>query len=220
MLPSRRTWRVVSLLALGISLGMAPPPNSSPPDRIEEDWQVVVASPDSNAIGPQITTCVSPSSDPSAAFLTFYLNYRDYPDWRPGGLQVKAYDAVTDPSSSPAVLGSDTQGNEICDTAGETITWTQRISLSGGAINYNIINGQSTTWGQFGQGQGSLGVSFNSSLGDLSAYSPDYSVSKSGVSWQSNRVTSMTLLQVRYYSGGQLIWTDSSPRTVDLTPGN
>jgi hypothetical protein len=30
----------------------------------------------------------------------------------------------------------------------------------------------------------------------------------------------MTLLQVRYYSGGQLISTDSTQRTVDLTPGS
>jgi hypothetical protein len=218
MLPSRRTWRIVSVLALGIGLGMAPS-GDAPPDRVEEDWQVVIASPDSTAIGPQITTCISPNSDPSAAFLTFYLNYRDYPGWSPGGLQVKAYGAVTDPSSSPAVLDSNTQGDEVCQTQGETITWTQRISLSGGTVNYNVVNGQSTTWGQFGQGQGSLGVSLTSLLADLSAYGPDYSVSKSGVSWQSDRVTSMTLLQVRYYSQGQLLRTDSTPRTVNLAPG-
>ena len=29
------------------------------------------------------------------------------------------------------LLASDTQGTEVCRTTGETITWTQRLSLSG-----------------------------------------------------------------------------------------
>ena len=93
------------------------------------------------------------------------------------------------------------------------------MSLSGGSVNVNVVNGQSTTWGNFGQGEGSLGVSLSSSVSDLSSYQPTYSVSKSGASWQANRVTSMTLLRVRYYSGGQLISTDSTPRTVNLSSG-
>ena len=163
---------------------------------------------------------MSPNSDPTAAFVTFYLNYRDYPNWQPGGLQLKAYGAASDPSSAPPLLDTDTQGTEVCSTSGETITWTQRMSLSSGSLKVNVVNGQSTTWGNFGQGQGSLGVSVSSSLSDLSSYQPTYSVSKSGASWQSDRVTSMTLLRVRYYNNGQLISTDSTPRTVDLTPGS
>ena len=121
---------------------------------------------------------------------------------------------------SPPVLDSASQGSGVCETQGETISWTQRMKLSGGNLKFNVVNGLSTTWGQFGQGPGTFGVSMPSTLSDLSAYKPDYSVSKSGVSWQSNRVTSMTLLQVRYYNGRQLISTDSTSRTVKLTPGN
>jgi hypothetical protein len=215
---TRPILRAASLLALGSLVGMAPF-DTPPPDQVEEDWQVVVASPDSGAIGPQVTMVMSPTSDPSAPFLTFDLNYRDDPTWQPGGLQIKAYDATSDPSTPPAVLGSDSQGNEVCQTDGETITWTQRLGVSGGSLNFNIVNGQSTTWGQFGQGQGTLSVSVASTGSDLGAYKPDYSVAKSGVSWQSNRVTSMTLLQVRYYSGGKLVATDSTPRSVVLSPG-
>jgi hypothetical protein len=47
---------------------------------------------------------------------------------------------VTDPSSSPAVLDSDTQGHGVCQTQAETITWTQRISLSSGVVHYNVLN--------------------------------------------------------------------------------
>jgi hypothetical protein len=86
----------------------------------------------------------------------------------------------------------------------------------GGERSFQVINGQSATWGQFGQSQGLSGVNLSTSLSDLGAYKPNYSVAKSGVSWESNRVTSMTLVQVRYYKSGQLIATDSNPRSVLL----
>jgi hypothetical protein len=205
-------------MTLGLAVGMTPG-NPPPPDQVEEDWQVVVSNPDPVAVGPQITVCASPNSDPASAFVTFYVNYQDYPAWSPGGLQLKAYGAAPNASTSPPVLDSASQGSGVCETEGETITWTQRMSLSGGNLSVNVVNGQSTTWGKFGQSEGTLGVSMASTVSDLSGYKPDYSVSKSGVSWQSNRVVSMTLLQVRYYSGGKLVSTDSTPRPVDLTPG-
>ena len=89
--------------------------------------------------------------------------------------------------------------------------------VGGGKITYDIENGQSTTWGQFGQGDGNLSVSFNTTRNDLDRYSPETSAVKSGVSWQSNLVTSMTLVRVRYYSGGQLIATDTTPRSMTLS---
>jgi hypothetical protein len=193
---------------------------SPPPDQVEEDWQVVIAEPDPLGVGPQVTMIMSPTSDPSAAFFTFYMNYRDDPSWMPGGLQVKAYGAVPGPGQSAPLVSSATQGDQVCQTSGETITWTQRLGLSSGTLSFDIANGQSTTWGKFGQGQGNQSLSVSSTLTDLSSYKPDYSVSKSGVSWQANRATSMTLLQVRYYSGGKLISTDTTPRTVNLTPGS
>jgi hypothetical protein len=207
------------LLVAGGSIALAQSP-SPLPDQVEEDWQVVIADPDPLAVGPQVTTIMSPNSDPTAAFFTFYLNYRDDPSWTPGGLQVKAYDAIPGPGQSAPLVASATQGSEVCQTSGETITWTQRLGLSAGTLSFDIANGRSTTWGKFGQGQGSRTLSVSSSLTDLSAYKPDYSMSRSGVSWQSDRAASMTLLQVRYYSGGKLISTDTTPRTVNLTPSS
>jgi hypothetical protein len=218
-LPYRRLIFTVGLLVLTAPLGMAQTP-SAPPDQIEEDWQVVIAKPDPTAVGPQVTTCMSPTSEPSLEFISFYLNYRDYPNWSPGGMQMKAYGPVPGPGKPAPVLDSDSSGTEVCQTPGETITWTQRMSLVSGNVRYYVVNGQSTTWGSFGQGQGLVVVSFPSSLPDLSRYKPDYSVSKSGASWQANRVTTMTLLRVRHYSGGILISTDTTPRSVISTPGS
>ncbi|MGC8641435.1 MAG: hypothetical protein ACP5XB_16340 [Isosphaeraceae bacterium] len=219
MLRSQRTWLAVAFLALAIPLGMAPA-DSPVIDEVQEDWQLVVANPDPSSSGPQITTCMSPNSNPTASFVTFYVNYQDYPDWQPGGMQVKSYGPLPSGSSIPPVLDANNSGTGVCETQGETITWTQQMTLSGGSVNFNVLNGQSVTWGKFGQGLGLLGVSFPCTLSDLSGYQPTYSVAKSGVSWESNRVTSMTLVQVRYYSGGQLISTDTTARSVNLGTAN
>jgi hypothetical protein len=85
-----------------------------------------------------------------------------------------------------------------------------------GTITYQVANGQSTTWGKFGQGNGQLSVNYPTALGSLSSYSPDTSVKNSGVSWESNYVTSMALIQVRYYAAGRLISTDTTQRSISL----
>jgi hypothetical protein len=195
------------VLACSISLGRTS--SYDAPDQVEEDWQVVIASPNPDEVGPQITTCMSPVADGSAPFVALDMNYRDVQTFQPGGLQLNVY-------SSGNVLDSSTQGSALCQTANETITWTQRMSIASGQVTYTIVNGQSTTWGQFGQNAGLDPVNFPASVTWLDSYSPDVSVAKSGAGWQSNRVGSMTLLRVRYYRNGQLLSTDNTSRSVTL----
>jgi hypothetical protein len=198
-------------LACSISLGQTP---SGPPDQVEEDWQVVIATADPVGVGPQITTCMSPVSDSSTPFVAFDMNYRDVQTFQPGGLQVNVY-------SNGSALASSTQGSQICQTANETISWTQRMHLtSTNQISYSIVNGQSTTWGQFGRAQGLGRVSFPASGASLATYSPDTSVANSGAGWESDHVTSMTLVRVRYYLAGVLLSTDSNARQVTLSTVN
>jgi hypothetical protein len=198
---------LLSTFALTCSIGLGQS-SSGPPDQIEEDWKLVINSPNPTEVGPQITTCMSPVSDGSTPFVAFDLNYRDYPSFQPGGLQVKLY-------SAGDVLDSSTQGDALLQTSNETITWTQRMSISSDStLTYKIVNGQSTTWGQFGSDQGLDSVSSTTSVTSLVSYSPDTSVAKSGPSWQSNRISQMTLVRVRYYRGGQLISTDNNSRSV------
>jgi hypothetical protein len=207
-LMSTVTLLVTIALACSIGLGQTPPPG--PPDKVEEDWSIVVASPNPNEVGPQITTCMSPVSDGSTPFVAFNLNYRDSPSFQPGGMQVKV-------CSNGCVQDSSSLGTNLLQTTNETITWTQRMSLWGGnTVSYKIVNGQSTTWGPFGSLQGLSRVSFTTSTASLASYSPDTSVANSGASWQSNRMSSMTLVRVRYYCKGQLISTDSNSRSVTL----
>jgi hypothetical protein len=205
----------LSFLGLGASLGLAQTASSTVADQVEEDWMVVINDPDPESTGPQITTCLSPVSG-SSAFVAFCLNYRDDPEWKPGGLQIKAYGEAIGASRDRPLVASDTANTEPFQTVGETITWTQRISISSGTLSYTVHNGASTTWGSFGQEQGNLGVSYPTSLSDLGSYRSDDSVTLSAAGWQANRVKSMSLLRVRYYKGGSLISTDATLREVVL----
>jgi hypothetical protein len=202
---------LVLAIALAGSIGRGQT-SSNPIDRVEEDWVLVIGSPNPGEVGPQITTCMSPVSDGSTPFFALDMNYRDYPSYKSGGM-VTEVNSNTDGS----VLDYSSQGDELLQNANETITWTQRMSLSGGRATYAIVNGQSTTWGAFGKDNGLDPISFTTAATSLASYSPATSVAKSGAGWQSNRVTSMTLVQIRYYSGGQLVSTDTTARSVNLS---
>src|SRR5262249_19730384 len=110
-----RSVAFLATLALAGSIGLGQT-TSGPPDRVEEDWQVVIAAPNPDEVGPQITTCMSPVPDGSTPFVAFDLNYRDYPSFQAGGLQLKVYanGKVTD-----SVMDSSSQGNNLLQTTNE-----------------------------------------------------------------------------------------------------
>lgn len=197
-------------LVAALFVGPAARAATPPPDQVEEDWQVVLATPDPVGAGPQISTAMSPVSDGSTPSFVFDLNYRDSPSFQAGGMQAQVW-------SGDTMLSSTTRGTAQCSTTGETITWTQRMRISSGTVNFAIDSGQSTTWGKFGQGQQlNINSSFTTTLTSLASYSPDTSMTNSGVGWEPNRLRSMTLLRVRYYAGGKLIATDNTARTIAL----
>jgi len=198
-----------AVLQIPLALGTTAGGNPSA-DRIEEDWELVVSSPDPSLNGPQITMTMKPAPVDSAAFMLFNLNFRDYPSFNGGGIQAQIW-------NGGEIVASASQGTALLQTENETITWTQRMSLSGGTLKYKIASGKSTTWGDFGQADSDLAVAAASTLDSLADYDPDASTSNSGVSFQSNRVTKLTLVRVRYYQGDTLLSTDSTPRPVDLT---
>ena len=121
--------------------------------------------------------------------------------------------------SNDNVLATASNGSGQFTTPGETVTWTQRMSIGqGGAVSYSIRNGQSAAWGAFGGHGSGLRVDFGTSIDSLGGYSPDTSVANSGASWESNYVTQLTLVQVRYYAAGRLISTDTTPRNLISPP--
>src|SRR5438309_1662259 len=114
---------LLMFVAIIESSGVAPAQTvGATPDQVEEDWELVVAATDFDAVGPQITTSMGPSADPtSSPFVAFDLNYREYPDYTAGGMQVQVW-------SGKQLVTTATQEYAQLNTANETVTWTQRMS--------------------------------------------------------------------------------------------
>jgi hypothetical protein len=201
-------------LCVFLFLGGSPPTGPAAPSgldgvtRVEEDWQLVLGDPDNLGCGPQITTTMSPVGDTRAESFSLNLNYRDDP-FQVGGLQARSW--VGDQAQAQS-----TYSGAQCLTTGETIRWTQRLTLSSGRAYFQVVSGSSTTWGTFGDANdgSALWVAMPSSVTTLDQYQPAESVGNSGAGWESDRVRQMTLVCVRYYQGDQLLATDANPRNL------
>jgi len=180
--------------------------------RIEEDWQLVVGDPDVANNGPQVTCSISPASM-DAAYCAFDINYHTQPDYFAGGLQIHTWDPL-DP-----IEYANSVHTGIMSSSGETVTWTQTMTWNSGTITYQVINGQSQTWGNFGgNGNGNSGrliLNTPTTFSNLNGYSSDVSLNNSGVSFASNLVGSLTLMAVRWYDiNGNLIQENTTSQVV------
>ena len=196
-----------AILAFSPAFGTARTQLPLVPDRVEEDWELVVGDPNQSLNGPQISTTMSPVGDNNRNFVTFNLNYREG-GYRAGGMELQVW-------TGAVLITKDSDKREQLSTSGETVTWTQSMSVAAGQVTFSVDNGHSETWNNFGQGN-NLILSYDSTATDLTLYNPDISARNSGVGWQSNRVRSLRITEVRYYNNNQLIRTDSSPRECSL----
>jgi hypothetical protein len=174
--------------------------------RVEEDWELTVASPDSNSIAPQVTCAFFPGGS-DALYATFELNHQSQPDFVPGGMQLLVWDDET----AISVRKFPHQG--VLSTSSEKIRWTQTMTLKDGMLIFEVVAGDSTTWGSFG-GQGYLRAGVATNLTNLNAYHPENSVSNSGVGYAANRVQSLGVRAVRLVSSEGEILSDPTDRMV------
>jgi hypothetical protein len=208
-----RTWRFGGLLAL-VVLGLAANAawgQSPTVVRVEEDWEMVVAMPDMASDAPQVTCMISPSGAVEGLYAVFELNHRSLPSYQAGGLQLQIWNGETN------ILSRDGPITALMNTADETVTWTQAMSTNGSNLVFEILNGRSTTWGNFG-GQGYLRGGISTTITDLSGYRPAVSVDNSSVGCAGNRVQSLVLKQVRYFGADGQVWVDAVPRIVHSQP--
>ena len=164
----------------------------SPIIRVEEDWELVVATPDANNDGPQLSTAMAPLSNLNSYYVTFELNHQSSPDFSRGGLHLQVWndDRLVTVRTFPNL--------NVLSTAGETVQWTQRIDVQDGQLTFEIVNGHSHTWGDFG-GQGNLKATVSSGVSSLDDYTPNISTANSGITFAANRVGSLVLKTVRAY---------------------
>ena len=173
---------------------------------VEEDWQLRIQDPAPDVQGPQLTCIISPTGDLNGTYSAFDLNHQSLPSFRGGGMQLQVWHGdAPDIAQNPPT-------NDALWHEGETVAWTQRMAVSDGVLSFQVVNGSSETWGAFG-GE-SLVNALPTTLTNLNNYSPQVSVTGSGIGFASNRVKSLVLQKVRYYSRAGLLREDTTQKTV------
>ena len=165
--------------------------------RVEEEWSVELGEPNQIKNAPQISMIMSPFSDLTEDYYLFQLNYRSKPEFVEGGLQVQHWhgDEIIQENSSPL--------EESLNSDSEVVKWTQRMSVNNGTVTFEVVDGQSTTWGHFG-GEGYLKSVVQTGHQNLDSYRPAVSITESGIGYAGNRIASLTLQRITwYFSNGQ-----------------
>lgn len=205
------SWRL-AVPALAALLGTATfwpsyatAPVTDPVLRIEEDWEMELNEPNNDTTAPQFHTVMSPNENVDGYYAQTLWNYRETPEFAPGGVQLHSYNGET------LVRKRSIESGTLSTTA-ETITWTQSLDTDGTTLTFTIDNGASETWGAFGR---DMNISSTAYLSQLNGYSPDTSVANSCVTFGANRVQHLKIKRIRYYgAGGVLLHTDNTERSV------
>ncbi len=180
-------------------------------DRVEEDWRLVVAEPDTLLVSPQITCTMSPVGNLNSDYAVFDVNLRNFPSYEAGGVQLQVWNGDNSVSSIRSKSGV------VLGEANEVVTWTQVMTVQDGHLSFEVTNGQSTSWGSFGDGN-SIALVKDTNLQNLNEYSPASTVDNSGVGYGANRVASLTLVGIRFYSGPTLVGQITEAQTVHPQP--
>jgi hypothetical protein len=200
---------VVCIIALLSGRAMADEPQIV---RVEEDWVLEVANPEAEQSAPQIITAMSSTNQLADVHALFEMNHRTLPSYYNGGmaLQLWSGDTNLDVRVHP--------NTSLMSQPNETVYYTVRMQLVGGKVEFEVRNGSSSTWNNFGIYDW-FKVSAPTTQTQLSLYSPQVSVDNSRVSFAKHRVKRFGILRVRYYThGGELVSTDSTERMVHVLP--
>lgn len=188
--------------------------NSSDISRIEEDWEIQLDTPNPDETAPQISVVTTPYADLAGPYTVFEINNFTLPEFSGGGLQLQSWFGENNVGLTQHWV------TNTLSTPNEKISYTMTMSLDNGTLQFQVINGVSQTWGNFG-GNGSLTLlELDSELLNLNAYSPDCSIKFSRSGFAGQLVKSLKLKSVRYYAGDKLVKTDNQPRTVETFVAN
>lgn len=173
--------------------------------KVEEDWELVVAEPDSDTIAPQVICMMSPVAGDDGLHMTFELNHKSGSQFVAGGLTMQLWDGDTWISTNRG------ESTRVMSTAAETVRWTQSMRVDGDNLTFEVKNGTSATWGDFGS---SFRASAPWGKSSVNGYTPQNSTKLSGIGFASNRVQSLVLKRFRVYLSSGQVLEDSIPRVV------
>ncbi len=192
---------VAAIFAIGLASTMA-----ADVVKIEEHWSVQVGGPEPDRCAPQVTMVMSPSGGTSGDYFMTTLNHHGMPDFCAGGLEVQHW------RNDDFIASKQHGSNEKLHHDNETISWVQRMTLPQGSttLTFEVDGGTSETWGNFGAA-GQLRVQTETSLTRLNDYEPVVSLTESGIGFAGNRVGSLTLTKLVW-------WTDDGERHELVAP--
>jgi hypothetical protein len=174
---------------------------------IEEHWELNLGEPDAASSSPQVSMVMSPTGHLEGSFFVFTLNHQSAPEWTPGGMQIQFWNGEEILDSK---VGAD---EEALHHADEVVTWVQRLSVKDGELTFEVISGQSESWGAFGGDD--LKFTYETQLDNLNAYRPAVSLGESGVAFAGNRVRSLILRKLRWTDADGHVYEMAAPIDVD-----
>ena len=59
--------------------------------RVEEDWVLLIGTPDQNSVSPQVTCVFAPTGNLSSLAGVFELNHQSQPSFAAGGLHIQVW---------------------------------------------------------------------------------------------------------------------------------
>lgn len=175
--------------------------------RVEQDWELVVASTDSNSTAPQVSCAISPDDSVAGCYATLELNHRSMPDFASGGLHLQVW------NGEDLISTHSYYNQNVMNGSNETVRWTQSVAVTNGVLTFDIQDGQSSTWSTFGN-IAQLRRSLPTSRTHLNDYNSAVSVANSGVSYAGNRVTSLVLKRVRVFTSDGEVFEDETSHVV------
>ncbi|GIW92191.1 MAG: hypothetical protein KatS3mg110_0232 [Pirellulaceae bacterium] len=175
--------------------------------QVEEEWELLVAEPDPKTVSPQVSCTLSPGKTLDGWYAVWTVNYGNIPDFVPGGMQLQLW------SGSDCVNCVSLDNGQTLAHANEVVHWTLRMSKTADGLVFEVSNGSSLTWGNFGSSN-VLRLSVPGYSGDLNNYSADLSAANAEVGFGGNRVVKLVLKRVRYTLSDGRVWEDTTPRTI------
>jgi hypothetical protein len=177
--------------------------------KIEEDWVIDIANPDPDADCPQIVTVFGPADPSVGTHAIFELNHGTLPDFSEGGMQLQVW-------FGDSLVGYRRQHAPAELYIGiERLTYTTVTEVVNRKVKLYVSNGQSLTWGEFGDtGTTALKVELDTWRDHLNDWNTENAISHSRVVYGANRVNKFKRTAVRYYTADGLHHTDTTERYV------
>lgn len=194
-----------AVLAVTLASGGAGSVSNDPVIRVEMDWRLNLNEPEQDLNAPQFHTVMSPFGNLSSHYIQITWNYREKPNYAPGGLQIQSW-------NGKQFVARKNFKTEAMSTTQESISWTQVLETNGTNLNFKIENGRSATWGRFSGSE--LSVSEQAAVANLNEFDPEVSVKNSVITYGANRVDRLTITEVRLYGPNGLLSSDRTRRVV------